>query len=702
MRKVYLFFVLIFSIHTVSAQNRSDKESLQIANDLLSKMTLPEKVLLLHGDHIYSFPGISRLGIPPFYPSDGPCAVRPELTDAGHYIHAGDSADCTTAFPTLSALSATWNPELANQFGLAISSELRARGKDMYLGPGVNIMRTPLCGRNFEYMGEDPFLTSSVAVPLITGVQQNNVSACIKHFALNNQELDRQGVNVTVGERALHEIYFPAFEAAVKKGGTLGLMSAYNKFNGDWCSENEFLLTTTLKQNWGFKGVVISDWGAIHSMTKAVLAGCDLESNYSREYLKLEEAVTTGKLSDSLVDQKVRRLLFVYAKIKLIGPGAEQRIKGAVLTDKHKMLARTIAEESIVLLKNQGNILPLNKTKIARLVIVGKVANAKLTIDINTKGGCDLFLGGGSGEAKPLYEITPLEGLRQYLPSAQVDYIDTVNHQDAGLMKKLQSADAVLVFTGDTHVEEHEGDDRTDIRLPQGQDEMVRAILAIQPKAIVINQSGAPVAMPWVEQAKAIVQNWFNGQETGNALARVLFGEVNPSGKLNSTFPKQLSDVACHSMDAYKAKAEHYDEDIFVGYRWYDKQDIDPLFCFGHGLSYSTFKFGKIKITRSTSNDSIKVTVPVTNLSDRAGAEVVQLYISEAAPTVSRPKQELKGFQKVQLSAHETKEVVLNLTAKDFSYWSETEHGWKHNAGTYEIRVGASSRDIRENKKIVL
>ncbi|UKJ06736.1 glycoside hydrolase family 3 C-terminal domain-containing protein [Solitalea lacus] len=703
MRVVYLFFALIIGINTVYGQNRSDQEALQIANDVLSKMTLSEKALLLHGDHIFSFPGIKRLGIPVFYPIDGPCSVRPELSDGGRYIHVGDTVDCATAFPTLSALSATWDADLAFQFGNAISNEFRARGKDMYLGPGVNIVRTPLCGRNFEYMGEDPFLTSSISTPIIQGVQQNNVAACIKHFALNNQELDRFAVNVTASERALHEIYFPAFETAVKKGGALSLMGGYNKFNGDWCCESEFLLNKTLKQDWGFKGVVISDWGAIHSMTKAMKAGCDLESNFSREYLNIQKAVNEGTLPVSLVDEKVRRVLWMYAKLRMIGPDAEKRVKGELRTEKHKLLARKIAEESIVLLKNQGHILPLDKNKISKLLIVGKVADSRLTIDINAKAVNDL-LGGGSGEAKPLYEITPLEGIRHYLSaSSQVEYIaNPENYKDADFVKKVKNVDAVLVFTGNTHEQEHEGEDRKDILLPKGQDEMVRAILAIRPRAVIINQSGAPVAMPWEKKAKAIVQNWFNGQENGNALARVIFGEVNPSGKLSCTFPKQLSDVACHSLDAYKSKSENYIEDILVGYRWFDKQGINPLFAFGHGLSYAKFKFGKIKITQLAEGDSIKVVVPVTNQSNRTGTEVVQLYISEISPSVLRPNQELKGFQRIQLAAHETKEVALNLSTRDFSYWSEIEHGWKYNSGNYEIRVGASSRDIRVSKEITL
>ncbi|WP_231560020.1 beta-glucosidase family protein [Flavobacterium gilvum] len=666
-------------------------------------MTLSEKVLLIHGDHIYSSPGLERLGIPRFYPSDGPCSIRPELTDKGEYLHAGDTIDCATAFPTLSALSATWNPQLANQFGDAISSELRARGKDMYLGPGVNIMRTPICGRNFEYMGEDPFLTSSMAVPLVKGVQKNNVSACIKHFALNNQELERFSVNVVASERALHEIYFPAFEAAVKKGGTLGLMGAYNKINGDWCCESDFLLNKTLKQDWGYKGVVISDWGAVHSLIKAVQAGCDYESGNSSHYGHIEKAINEGKLSVSDVDEKTRRLLWVFAKIRMVGPGSEQREKGKLRTESHKMVARKIAEESIVLLKNDEQILPLDKNKISKLLIVGKIANARLTIDVNTKGPCDLLTGGGSGEAKPLYEITPLEGIKRYLStSANVEYIESANYSDASFIQKVKTADVVIAFTGNTHAEEQEGQDRKDITLPEGQDEMVKAVLAIQPKAVIINQSGAPVAMPWSNQAKAIVQNWFNGQENGNALARVIFGDVNPSGKLSSTFPKQLSDVACHSLDAYKAVSENYKEDILVGYRWYDKQNIDPLFAFGHGLSYAKFQYGKIKITQLKKGNTIKVIIPVKNISNRAGAEVVQLYIHENTPSVLRPNQELKGFQKVQIAANETKEVVLYLTAKDFSYWSETAHDWKYDFGNYEIKVGSSSRDIRVNKKIVL
>lgn len=714
MKKLFLFLIATIGIQ-LHSQTNSSAASEKIIDDLLSKMTLAEKVRLINGNHLYSFPGIERLNIPPFFPSDGPCSVRPELSDSGQYIHTNETTDCSTAFPTLSALAATWDVNACYLFGNALSSELRARGKDMSLGPGINIMRTPLNGRTFEYMGEDPFLTSKLCVPVIKGIQSNDVGACVKHFAMNNQELNRFGVNVTADERTMREIYLPGFEAAVKEGNTWGIMGAYNKVGGEWCCQNPFLLQSILREEWGYKGIVISDWGAIHDAKKAALAGCDLESDRGNHYPKLEKFVLNGELDESVVNEKARKMLWYLYTIKKIGPDVTSRQKGEINTEAHKMLAKKIAAESIVLLKNTDNLLPLNKNNLKKVLVIGRNADLKLCIEISTSGGCNLPLGGGSGEAKPLYEITPLQGLKNFLgDKTKIEFIDAKeystdktlasspkNFYNPTFINLVKSMDAVFVFTGNSHAEEQEGTDRKTINLPEGQDEMVNALVGINPKTILINQSGAPVAMPWIEKTNTVVQYWFSGQEGGNALAEVLFGVVNPSGKLPCSFPKKIEDIACHATGSYVADNEVYKEGILVGYRWFDTKKIEPLFPFGYGLSYTTFKYGNITAKKSfNSKETLVVSIPVTNSGKRAGSEVVQLYIHEASPSVMRPEQELKGFSKITLQPGETKMVELKLNTRDFSYWSVEDKNWKAKDGDFEIRIGSSSRDIR-SKKIV-
>lgn len=717
MKKILFFSTLcVLLTGYLQAQKKVSNSSYEkIVNDLISKMTLAEKVHILHGDHLYSFPGIERLGIPAFFPSDGPCSVRPELSDDGKYVNTNNTKDCATALPTLSAVAATWDPAICYLFGSTLSSEVRARGKDMTLGPGVNIMRTPLCGRTFEYMGEDPFLTSKLCVPLIKGIQSNDVGACVKHFAMNNQELNRFEVNVKVDERTMREIYLPSFEAAVKQGDTWSLMGAYNKVNGDWCCENPYLLKTILREEWGFDGLVVSDWGAIHDYKKAALAGCDLESDRGSNYIKLEKAVINKELPESVVDEKVRRLLTYFCKIKKIGPDAAKREKGSINTTEHQLAAKKIAAESIVLLKNSDNVLPLDKISLKKILVIGRNADLKLCVGIATSGWCDLNLAGGSGEAKPLYEITALQGLKNVLgTNTEIQFINakeyssekalssaSKNFYNSEFIQKVKSADAVLLFTGNSHVEEQEGSDRLTLNLPSGQDEMVNALAGINPKTVVINQSGAPVAMPWIAKTSTVVQYWFSGQEGGNALADVLLGVVNPSGKLPCTFPQRLEDVSCHATKSYVDTEENYSEGVLVGYRWFDTKNIQPLFPFGHGLSYTKFKYGKpIMKKEMKSNDILVVKIPVTNTGKREGAEVVQLYIHEANPVLLRPEQELKGFSKVSLKPGETKIVEIQLSARDFSYWSVKEKGWKASDGKFEIRLGSSSRDIRAKEEV--
>ncbi len=812
-------------------------EAQKIADGYLAKMTLEEKVTIIHGNALYRNGGVPRLGIPDFFPSDGPCSVRPELDNGGNYIYGGKETDCATALPTLSAVCATWDLAMARLFGQTLGSEVRARGKDMSLGPSINIMRTPLGGRTFEYMGEDPYLTAHMCVPVIQGVQSNDVSACIKHFALNNQELNRDSVNVNVDDRALHEIYLPGFEAAVKQGDTWGLMGAYNKFRGQWCCENAALLQTILRSEFGYTGAIISDWGAVHDAHRAVLAGTDMDSGNNHRYDALVQMVKRGEIPESVINGHTRNMLILMARMRKIGPDAAQRCKGEINTPAHQAAARKIAQEAIVLLKNDRAILPLDPATLKNLLVIGRHAVVRQCLDKTITGGCNLDRAGGSGEAKPLYEITPLEGITRRLgDKVKVDFVEApteaftalpaanggwdasyfnntqmqgapaVHRRDAalqfdwkgqtplpginaqnfsacwtgqvvapetgdyklrlmsddgsrlyvdgkmvvdfwrigpilpayGLMhleagktylfrveyyqaqgmsavsldwqipssigalaQRVKAADAVLIFTGNTHAEEQEGKDRTDIKLLGSQDQMVEQLAGLNPRTIVVNQSGAPVAMPWVDQVPAIVQNWFCGQESGNALASVLFGDVNPSGRLPFTFPKKLEDVSAHALKDYRADAETYGEGIFVGYRWYDSKKIQPLFPFGHGLSYTSFAYGEPQVSGTmTNNSTLTVQIPITNTGQRAGAEVVQLYLHAVAPTVQRPDQELKGFTRLILAPGETKMAEFKLTMRDLSYWSVDEKGWKADPGTFEIRIGASSRDIR--RKAVL
>jgi beta-glucosidase len=695
--------LLALALLSICAATASAQTPEQVADNLLGQMTLAEKVTIIHGNSLYRNGGVPRLGIPDFFPSDGPCSVRPELDNSGNYINSGSTTDCATAFPPLSTLAATWDPELAQLFGQSLGSELRARGKDMSLGPAINIMRTPVGGRTFEYMGEDPCLTANLCVPIIRGVQTNDLAACIKHFALNNQELNRDAVDVHVSERALREIYLPGFEAAVKEGQTRGLMGAYNRVRGQWCCENPYLLQSILRGEWGYKGVVISDWGAIHDTIQAVTAGTDMDSGNASHYPSLTNLVQNGTVAESVVNERARNMLIMLARIKKIGPDTALRTQGEINTGAHQAVARRIAQEGIVLLKNDNAILPLNPASIQKLLVVGTNADARLCVGINTSGYCDLNLAGGSGEAKPLYEITALQGITNRLgTNVQVTYLADGTPSPA-LTALAQAADAVLIFTGDTHVQEQEGKDRADITLPGTQNAMVSGLAGINPRTVVINQSGAPVAMPWVSNTPAIVQYWFGGQEGGNALAAIVFGDANPCGRLPCTFPQKLTDVPAHSMGNYVSGEEYYSEDVFVGYRWFDGQNIQPLFPFGHGLSYTTFGYSAVTASNTVAaGGSLTVSVTVTNTGARFGAEVVQLYLHAANPALPSPPQALKAFQKLRLNPGESQTAVFTLAPRDFSYWDVNFKGWHPDAGSWEVRIGSSSRDIRSTANVQL
>lgn len=698
--------------------------------DALSRMTVEEKVAMLHAQSKFSSAGVQRLGIPEFWTTDGPHGIRPEvLWDEWNQAHWTN--DSCTAFPALTCLAATWNPEMSLLYGKSIGEEARYRKKDILLGPGVNIYRTPLNGRNFEYMGEDPYLASIMVVPYIKGVQDNGVAACVKHFALNNHEVNRHTTNAIVDDRTLYEIYLPAFKAAVQDGGAWAVMGSYNYYKDQHACHNRYLLNDILKGEWGFDGVVVSDWGGTHDTAQAITNGLDMEfgswtnglsngasnayDNYylAMPYLKLikEGKVTTGELDD-----KVRRILRLGFRTNM----NRNRPYGSLCSPEHSDAARTIGEEGIVLLKNAGSVLPLDLSKHVKVAVIGENAVKMMTV------------GGGSSSLKVRYELSPLDGIRNALAGkADVEYArgyvgdptGEYNGVTTGQNLKDDRTPAELIteavdmagkadyviFIGGLNKAAHqdcEDSDREGLGLPYGQDEVIRALAKANQNLIVVNISGNAVAMPWVNEVPAILQAWYLGTESGNAIANVLTGKVNPSGKLPMTFPARLEDVGAHALGTYPGVARNdgsdivdckYDEGIFVGYRWADRNKIKPLFPFGHGLSYTDFNYGKARVNHSsmTSDDKVTVTVPVTNTGSREGAEVVQLYISDLKSSLPRPVKELKGFRKVRLAPGETADVTFEIGRDALSYFNSDLHQWVCEPGSFEAMIGASSTDIR-------
>lgn len=833
--------------------------AMERARARLSKLTLDEKVLLAAGSGSMSMrvPGTDR----EWQFSDNSQTVRPNMERWTWDCIQKD--DESTVLPTLSSLAATWSKELAAKFGHVMGEEARARGKDMMLGPGVNIMRNPLCGRTWEYFSEDPCLTSKLVVPEIMAMQSHDVAACVKHFCLNNQELNRNAVDTICDERTLNEIYLPAFEAAVKDAGVWSLMTAYNKVNGDWASENAYLQRGILRDRWGYKGLIVTDWGGQHSTVKAALNGAGVEMNRGADIryfvnpkegkAPLAEAVRKGEVPESVVDEIALHSLWTLEKANFFNP--EQRDKGERNTPAHQTAAREIAEEAIVLFKNDDGVLPLAAGKMKKIVVVGKLADTEMTKK------------GWSAEGKPLYEITPLMGLNEYFsksPNApkivrlplvasdstasvhdviessvgtfdtsaldagmsvrawQVSYFNntkstdgkpfktgfartvgfdagngvpaeglnpsnfavlwktkllapeagdytlsvTMDHRggtvltldgkvlanasecdsvttqvrleagkeydfsvaylgDTGehrmkfgwalpsesgkledIRREAADADAVLVFTG-TEVGhgqalECEGADRPNMKLPKGHDEAISKILEWDiPNLVIVTHSGAPLELPWADKARTIIHEPFIGQEAGRAFARVLFGDVCASGKLPCTWAKCYEDTGVAQMGSYTANRSVYNEGIFVGYRWHDAKEIAPCFPFGHGLSYTTFKYGEAKVEK-TGEASFVVRVPVTNTGKVTGKEAVQLYVAPVDAKVVRPPKELKDFSKVALAPGETKTVELRLKARDFAYWDVGVHNWRVDAGKYRLLVGSSSADIRAESEVVL
>ena len=705
----------------------------QRIDDALARMTLDEKIAVIHAQSKFSSPGVKRLGFPDLWTDDGPHGVRPDVL-WDEWEQAGQTNDSCVAFPALTCLAATWNPALSQLYGESLGEEALYRGKHVILGPGVNINRTPFNGRNFEYMGEDPWLASRMVVPYIQGLQSKGVAACVKHYALNNDEEYRHQVNVIISDRALHEIYLPAFKAAVQEGWAWAIMGSYNLYQNQHNCHNAILLNKILKQDWGFDGVVISDWGGCHHTEEAITNGLDLEfgswtdgltmgatNAYDNYYLALpyKKLIQEGKYSTKELDEKVRRVLRLFYRTTM----NRHRPFGFLCSESHYQAALKIAQEGIVLLKNDREVLPLKKAK--RILVVGENAIKMMTV------------GGGSSSLKVQKEILPLDGIKARFAEAEVDFArgyvgDTVQSYNgvtvgrslydlrsaeeltAEAVAKAKDADVVIFIGGlnKSNYQDCEGHDRQTYGLPYGQDQLIEALVKANPNLVYVNISGNAVAMPWAAKVPAIVQGWFVGSEAGEALASVLAGDVNPSGKLPFTWYARLEDCGAHATGSYPGTwreghqiiDETYIEDIFVGYRWTDKQKIKPLFPFGYGLSYTTFQVNNLRADKKemTVDDKLTITADVKNIGSMAGAEVLQLYISDTKSSLPRPIKELKGFKKVYLEPGETQQVSFTIDRSALSFYNEKTGNWTAEPGEFVAMVNNSSAPTKNQIRFML
>ena len=705
--KLLLFRFLITLIATQAFGQVKDPTDQKI-EDLLKQMTLEEKIAMIHASSSFTSGGVKRLNIPELTTSDGPHGVRME--HGRDWVPDNVGNDSVTYLPTGISLASTWNPELGYAFGKVLGSEAKARGKDVILGPGINVMRSPLNGRNFEYLSEDPFLISRMAVGTIKGIQDQEVAACVKHYLANNQEINRDKIDVLMSERALREIYLPGFKAAIMEGGAYTIMGAYNKFRGEFCTHNKYLVNDILKGEFGFKGIMMSDWGAVHDTKQALLNGTDLEMgtdlsmlpnpDYNKFFLadRALAMIKSGEISESVVDDKVRRILWVMFKTKMF----DKRSSGAVNTKEHQAIALKTAQEGIVLLKNQQNTLPLRKG-IKSIAVIG--ANAT-----REHAG-----GGGSSQVNAKYEISPLEGIKEVFgSSAKINFepgynISKKGGADKALIKKAVEAakkSEVVVLVGgyirgysnawDDNAFDAEGQDKPSIQLPFGQNELFDAVIKANPNTIVVLYGGGPVEMAnWGSSAKAIIQAGYPGMEGGRALAQIISGEVNPSGKLTVTFPKKLQDSPDHALGEYPGNGTTitYKDDIFVGYRYYDTYNVTPLYPFGHGLSYTVFNYSDLKVSKE--GNAVVAAFNLKNTGKMDGSEVVQVYVKDEQASLKRPEKELKGFQKVFLKAGETKEVKITLNEDAFKFYDEAKKQWVLEPGKFQILVGASSKDLK-------
>ncbi len=812
----------------VAGVSRSESVEAEVER-LLGELTLEEKVSLCHANGKFTIAGVSRLGIKEMWMSDGPHGVREEIS-RDSWKSAGWSNDHATYLPTLTAVAASFDPEMARLHGSVLGAEARERGKDVILGPGCNLARNPLYGRNFEYLGEDPFLASTLIVPEIQAIQSHDVAACAKHYALNTQELNRHGVNAQPDERTLREVYLPAFEAAVKEAGVLTIMGAYNEFRGTNCNQSKHLVMDILKGEWNYQGLLMTDWDCDINTLDAAVNGLDIEMGtrkpsyddyfLAQPFLKM---IRDGTIAESIVDDKVRRILRVQLSIGMMD---KQRKPGARGTETHHRHAQQIIENGIVLLKNDSKVLPLEQAQLKHVLVMGPNADRR-------HGH-----GGGSSQVKSLFEITPLEGLQKKLgESVRITHLQAAPPQGAGLRpvaadfvtskhkgtgtpawkvlsfetaaKKKQSnfawspisqtrfkndqlhhqrmigvltplqdgdhtfqveaegsfslrvnnetvlrrdsatlatietfdvklkagkpcriqmdfdgttgytlgwvapgdpfveedvylpvaaqADAVIYFAGLNHSHDREADDRSDMKLPGSQDYVIKKLLEANPKTVVWVIAGSAVEMPWADQANTLLWGWYGGMFAGQAYADVTFGDVVPSGKMPMTLPKRLADNPHVHLDDYNADDCFYKEGVMIGYRWFENMNIEPMFHFGHGLSYTAFHYNNIKVINPSSGSAepMKVTVGVTNTGSVAGAEVVQLYIEDVESSVQRPKKELKGFQKIYLQPRESGTVTIPVTRRDLSFWDGDENDWKLELGEFKIHIGSSVSDIR-------
>lgn len=715
----------------------------QRIDDAIARMTLQEKIRVIHAQSKFSSAGIPRLGFPDFWTDDGPHGVRPDVL-WDEWDQAGQTNDSCVAFPALTCLAATWNPDMSLIYGKSLGEEALYRGKDMILGPGVNINRTPLGGRNFEYMGEDPYLASTMVVPYVQGLQSMGVSACVKHYCLNNDEEYRHQVNVVVSDRALHEIYLPAFKAAVEQGKAWAIMGAYNLYKDEHNCHNQYTLNKILKGDWAFDGVVVSDWGGCHDTDQAVKNGLDMEfgswtnglsagtSNaYDNYFLATPYiiGIQSGKYTTKELDDKVRRVLRLFFRTTM----NRNRPHGFLCSESHYEAARKIADEGIVLLQNKGNILPIDRNKAKRILVVGENAIKMMTV------------GGGSSSLKVQREILPLEGLRQRFGNDVVvdyarGYVGDVSGEYNGVttgqklkdnrseskliaeaVEKAKNADYVIVVGGlnKSDYQDCEGHDRKQYELPYAQNRLIEALAKTTKRLVYVNISGNAVAMPWKDKVGAIVQAWFIGSEAGNAIADVLMGDANPSGKLPFTWYASLNDCGAHALNTYpgtwrsakdksagssKIIDEEYKEGIYVGYRWTDKNNIKPTFAFGHGLSYTTFSMSNLRQSAKemTRDGKLTFTVTVKNTGSKRGAETVQLYIKDKKSSVDRPVKELKGFKKVWLEPGEQKDVDMTIDNNALAYYDETTGTWKSEDGEFEALVGNASDNIMLKSRFML
>ncbi len=705
---------------TAANDQWTDEEIEAKIDEILPQLTLEEKVAMCHAQSKFSSPGVARLGIPEFWFSDGPHGVRYEI-NWDDWGSAGWTNDSVTAFPSLVSLASSFNPDLGTIYGKALGEEALYRRKDMMLGPGVEIYRTPLCGRNFEYMGEDPYLASKMVVPYIKGLQSQTVSCCVKHFALNNQEQWRTLVDVHVSERALREIYLPAYKAAVEEGGAWAIMGSYNLYDGQHCCHNA-KLNDILRGEWGFDGCVVTDWGGATDTKEAAENGLDLEMGtytngftesakfaYNNYYLAdpYIKALKEGTVSMATLDKKARNILRLMFRTSL----AKNRPRGCKGSQEHFDVALKVAEEGIVLLKNEKNILPIDPETTMKIAVIGENATRSM-------------LGGGSSELKGLFEVSPLEGIKKAFPKAEVMWsmgygsgpeaygrvapspypADSLEKAALDVAKK---ADMIIYVGGlvKAFQQDMEGGDRLDMKMPFGQDALIDKLLDINSNMVCVLVSGNAVEMPWIDRMPAVVEAWYLGSQAGQAIGEVLSGKVNPSGKLPFSFPVKLADNAAHSTgeavcypgEEQNNYREEYREGIFVGYRWHDTKGIKPLFAFGHGLSYTTFEITDAAIksgAEAKADGTIEVSATIKNTGDRSGKEVLQVYVGKKDSRVERAVKELKGFQKIELAAGEQKTISVKIPVSSLAFFDEEAHAWEVEKGGYTIYVGTASDNI--------